>query len=53
LETRSPRLAPFRSRLSLKGRLTPPGIARMVLFLAADDSRMRTSQNFIVDAGRV
>jgi len=25
----------------------------MVLFLAADDSRMCTSQNFIVDAGWV
>jgi NAD(P)-dependent dehydrogenase (short-subunit alcohol dehydrogenase family) len=37
----------------LKGRLTPPDIARMVLFLAADDSRMCTSQNFIVDAGWV
>jgi D-xylose 1-dehydrogenase len=37
----------------LKGRLTPPDLARMVLFLAADDSRMCTSQNFIVDAGWV
>ena len=33
--------------------LYPPDIARMVLFLAADDSRMCTSQNFIVDAGWV
>jgi NAD(P)-dependent dehydrogenase (short-subunit alcohol dehydrogenase family) len=38
---------------SLEGRLTPPEIARMALFLAAGDSRMCTSQNFIVDAGRV
>jgi NAD(P)-dependent dehydrogenase (short-subunit alcohol dehydrogenase family) len=37
----------------LKGRLYPPDLARMVLFLAADDSRMCTSQNFIVDAGWV
>jgi NAD(P)-dependent dehydrogenase (short-subunit alcohol dehydrogenase family) len=37
----------------LKDRLAPPDIARMVLFLAADDSRMCTSQNFIVDAGWV
>jgi NAD(P)-dependent dehydrogenase (short-subunit alcohol dehydrogenase family) len=37
----------------LKGRLQAPDIARMVLFLAADDSRMCTSQNFIVDAGWV
>jgi D-xylose 1-dehydrogenase len=37
----------------LKGRLAPSDLARMVLFLAADDSRMCTSQNFIVDAGWV
>jgi NAD(P)-dependent dehydrogenase (short-subunit alcohol dehydrogenase family) len=37
----------------LRGRLSPPDLARMVLFLAADDSRMCTSQNFIVDAGWV
>lgn len=35
----------------LKGRIQPDDIARMVLFLAADDSRMCTAQNFIVDAG--
>jgi len=35
----------------LKERLYPPDIARMVLWLAADDSRMCTAQNFIVDAG--
>jgi len=35
----------------LPGRLQPPDIARMVLWLAADDSRMCSSQNFIVDAG--
>ena len=38
-------------RQCLRGRLQPPDLARMVLFLAADDSRMCTSQNFIVDAG--
>jgi NAD(P)-dependent dehydrogenase (short-subunit alcohol dehydrogenase family) len=37
----------------LPGRLTPSDIARMVLFLAADDSRMCASQNFIVDGGWV
>jgi len=31
----------------------PEDLARMVLFLAADDSRMCTAQNFIVDAGWV
>jgi NAD(P)-dependent dehydrogenase (short-subunit alcohol dehydrogenase family) len=35
----------------LKHKLYPPDIARMVLWLAADDSRMCTAQNFIVDAG--
>ena len=35
----------------LKEKLYPPDIARMVLWLAVDDSRMCTAQNFIVDAG--
>ena len=35
----------------LKDKLYPPDIARMVLWLAADDSKMCTAQNFIVDAG--
>ena len=35
----------------LKAKLYPPDIARMVLWLAADDSKMCTAQNFIVDAG--
>ena len=35
----------------LKDKLHPPDIARMVLWLAADDSRMCTAQNFVVDAG--
>ena len=35
----------------LPGRLYPPDIARMVLWLAADDSRMVTNQSFVVDAG--
>jgi D-xylose 1-dehydrogenase len=40
-------------RQCLPDRLYPPDIARMVLFLAADDSRMCASQNFIVDGGWV
>ena len=40
-------------RQCLIERLYPPDIARMVLFLAADDSRMCTSQNYIVDGGWV
>jgi len=35
----------------LKDKLHPPDIARMVLWLAADDSRLCTAQDFIVDAG--
>ncbi len=35
----------------LPGRLYPVDIARMVLFLAADDSKMITAQAFVVDGG--
>jgi NAD(P)-dependent dehydrogenase (short-subunit alcohol dehydrogenase family) len=35
----------------LPGRLEPADIARMALFLAADDSCMCTAQDFIVDGG--
>jgi len=35
----------------LKDRLYPPDIARLVLWLAADDSRMATNQTFCVDGG--
>ena len=38
-------------RQCLKDKLQPEDVARMALFLAADDSRMCTAQNFIVDAG--
>jgi NAD(P)-dependent dehydrogenase (short-subunit alcohol dehydrogenase family) len=37
----------------LKEKVYPPDIARMVLWLAADDSRLVTAQNFVVDGGRV
>jgi NAD(P)-dependent dehydrogenase (short-subunit alcohol dehydrogenase family) len=37
----------------LKRKLEPADVARMVLWLAADDSRMCTSQLFVVDAGRI
>jgi NAD(P)-dependent dehydrogenase (short-subunit alcohol dehydrogenase family) len=36
----------------LKDMLYPPDLARMVLWLAADDSRMCTAQNWTVDGGR-
>jgi NAD(P)-dependent dehydrogenase (short-subunit alcohol dehydrogenase family) len=35
----------------LKEKLYPPDVARMVLWLAADDSRMVTAQSFVVDGG--
>ena len=35
----------------LKGRLYPPDIARMAMFLAADDSQMISGQDFLVDGG--
>lgn len=35
----------------LKEKVYPPDIARMVLFLGADDSRLCTAQDFVVDAG--
>jgi len=40
-------------RQCLPDHLHAPDIARMALFLAADDSRMCSSQNFIVDGGWV
>ncbi len=36
----------------LKEKVYPPDIARMALWLAADDSRLVTAQNFTVDGGR-
>jgi NAD(P)-dependent dehydrogenase (short-subunit alcohol dehydrogenase family) len=38
-------------RQCLKEKLYPPDLARMVLWLAADDSRLVTAQTFIVDGG--
>lgn len=37
----------------LKQKLVPDDVARMVLWLAADDSRMVSARNFFVDAGWV
>lgn len=36
---------------ALKGRVYPADIARMALFLASDDSRMISGQDFVVDGG--
>ena len=35
----------------LKEKVYPADIARMALFLAADDSRMCTNQTYVVDGG--
>jgi D-xylose 1-dehydrogenase len=40
-------------RQCLKEKLYPPDLARMVLWLAADDSRMVTAQSFVVDGGGI
>jgi NAD(P)-dependent dehydrogenase (short-subunit alcohol dehydrogenase family) len=37
----------------LKEKVYPPDVARMVLWLASDDSRMCTSQLWVVDGGRM
>ena len=37
----------------LKEKVYPPDIARMALFLGADDSRLISAQNFVVDGGRM
>jgi NAD(P)-dependent dehydrogenase (short-subunit alcohol dehydrogenase family) len=37
----------------LKQKLVPPDLTRMVLWLASEDSRMCTSQLWVVDAGRL
>jgi NAD(P)-dependent dehydrogenase (short-subunit alcohol dehydrogenase family) len=38
---------------SVRGRIKPVDVARMVLFLASDDARMCTAQEFTVDGGWV
>lgn len=43
----------YLAKQCLKEFLLPPDVARMALFLAADDSRMITGQTFVVDGGVV
>jgi D-xylose 1-dehydrogenase len=43
--------AQIRERQSIKRRLLPPDVARMALFLAAEDSSGITGQSMIVDGG--
>jgi NAD(P)-dependent dehydrogenase (short-subunit alcohol dehydrogenase family) len=46
-------LGEIMQRQSLKRELMPEDVARLVLFLASDDSRMITGQNFVIDGGWV
>ena len=41
----------YLTRQCLKEHLAPPDVARLALWLAADDSRLVTAQTFIVDGG--
>lgn len=43
----------YLAKQCLKSFLLPPDVARLALFLAADDSRMITGQIFVVDGGVV
>jgi NAD(P)-dependent dehydrogenase (short-subunit alcohol dehydrogenase family) len=45
--------ASIRRMQCMPGHIEPDDLARAALFLAADDSRMCTGQDFIVDGGWV
>ena len=44
--------AEWMKQVALQKRIMPDDIARLTLFLAADDSAMITGQNFVIDGGR-
>jgi D-xylose 1-dehydrogenase len=44
--------ADWARQTALPGRIMPDDVARLTLFLAADDSAMITGQNHVIDAGR-
>lgn len=44
--------AEWMTQVALKKRIMPDDIARLALFLAADDSQMITGQNLVIDGGR-
>ncbi len=44
--------ADWMRQTALKARIEPADVARLALFLAADDSRMITGQNHVIDGGR-
>jgi NAD(P)-dependent dehydrogenase (short-subunit alcohol dehydrogenase family) len=41
------------TRQSLKEHIAPEDVARLILFLASDDSAFITNQSYIIDAGWV
>lgn len=47
------KFAQYLERQCLQEFLLPPDVARMALWLAADDSRLVTGQTFVVDGGVV
>lgn len=44
--------AAWMAQVALKRRILPEDVARLALFLAADDSAMITGQNLVIDGGR-
>jgi NAD(P)-dependent dehydrogenase (short-subunit alcohol dehydrogenase family) len=44
--------AAWMKQVALQKRIMPEDVARLMLFLAADDSRMITGQNLVIDGGR-
>lgn len=45
--------AEWMEQVALKDRIAPRDVANLALFLASDDSRMITNQDFVIDGGRV
>jgi NAD(P)-dependent dehydrogenase (short-subunit alcohol dehydrogenase family) len=46
-------LSEIKSRQALAREISPEDVARLVLFLAADDSAAITNQNYVIDGGWV
>ena len=41
------------AQTALRQRIMPDDVARLALFLASDDSRLITSQQFVIDGGKI